>query len=135
MKKITLLSFLFLVIAVAGNNCVAQIVTKYGDNVSTLDGIMKAYYDVVTVKIGEKPSYERDSLLHYGNVQVGWAVKSKTGKKTFEYMSLKEYHRLTDDGAALKGLMKGKYRVRLKNLALFIMFGALTKAATLTQGR
>ena len=50
---------------------VAQVKTKFGDNVSTPDGIMKAYYDVVTVKKGEKPSYERDSLLHYGNVNVG----------------------------------------------------------------
>lgn len=28
----------------------AQVITKFGDNVSTLDGIVKAYYDVVTVK-------------------------------------------------------------------------------------
>jgi len=31
-------------------NSSAQVITKYGDNVSTLDGIIKAYYDVVTVK-------------------------------------------------------------------------------------
>lgn len=42
----------------------SQVITKYGDNVSTLDGIIKAYYGVVSVKKGEKVSYERDSLLH-----------------------------------------------------------------------
>lgn len=103
MKKLILLSTSFLIISVGGNYCNAQLKTKFGDNVSTLDGIMKAYYDVVTVKKGEKPSYERDSLLHYGNVQVGWAVRAKNGKKTFEYVSLAEYHRMTDEGAALTG--------------------------------
>ena len=64
---------------------------------------MKAYYDVVTVTKGEKPSYERDSLLHFGNVNVGWATKAKNGKMTFKYVSLKEYHRLSDDYLAEKG--------------------------------
>jgi len=81
----------------------AQVIDKFGDNTGSLDGIMKAYYDVVSVKKGEKPSYERDSVLHYGNVQVGWAVKTKSGKMAFKYISLKEYHRLSDDGAALQG--------------------------------
>ncbi|HEY4323023.1 MAG TPA: hypothetical protein VGN20_03530 [Mucilaginibacter sp.] len=74
----------------------AQVITKYGDNVGTLDGIMKAYYDVVTVKKGEKASYERDSLIHWPNVNVGWGGKTKAGKSTFHYVSLKEYHRLSD---------------------------------------
>jgi hypothetical protein len=33
--------------------------TSFGDEVGTLDGIIKAYYDVVTVKKGEKISYVR----------------------------------------------------------------------------
>ena len=102
MKKLCfLVSVLFLFLS--NKDCRAQVVTKYGDNISTLDGIMKAYYDVVTVKKGEKPSYERDSLLHLGNVNVGWATKTKSGKMTFKYVSLKEYHRLSDDYVASQG--------------------------------
>ena len=81
----------------------AQVITKYGDNLSTLDGIMKAYYDVVTVKKGEKPSYQRDSMLHVPNVNVGWAAKSKDGKTTVKYVTLKEYHRLSDDYLSASG--------------------------------
>jgi len=103
MKKLILLSKLFLIVLVSNNYCCAQVKTKYGDNVSTLDGIMKAYYDVVTVKKGEKPSYERDSLLHFGNVQVGWVHRSQNGKMVFKYVSLKEFHRLSDNGAAAQG--------------------------------
>jgi len=103
MKKPVLLFASLLIVFINNFDCRAQVKTKFGDNVSTLDGIMKAYYDVVTVKKGDKPSYERDSLLHYGNVQVGWAAKAKSGKMTFKYVSLKEYHRLSDDYVAASG--------------------------------
>jgi len=74
----------------------AQVTTKYGDEVSTLDGIMKAYYDVVTVKKGGKVSYERDSLLHITNAGVGMLQIDKEGKTVLQYITLKEYHRLSD---------------------------------------
>jgi hypothetical protein len=57
---------------------------------------MKAYYDVVTIKKGGKVSYERDSLIHWPNVNVGWTGQGKSGKTMFHYVSLKEYHRLSD---------------------------------------
>jgi hypothetical protein len=104
MKKLILISASFLMIS--AGYCQAQVKTKFGDNVSTLDGIMKAYYDVVTVRKGEKPLYERDSLLHFGNVQVGWAAKSKSGKTSFKYVSLKEYHHLSDDYLAANGFVE-----------------------------
>ncbi len=63
----------------------AQVTTKYGDVVSTLDGIMKAYYDVVTVKKGQKVSYERDSLLHIKHAGVGVISTGKDGKPKFEF--------------------------------------------------
>src|SRR2546423_14796331 len=93
MKKIPIMLILFIGTL---QTLKAQVITKYGDNVSTLDGIMKAYYDVVTVKKGGKVSYERDSLIHWPNVSVGSAGIGKNGKPTFHYMNLKEYHRLSD---------------------------------------
>lgn len=74
----------------------AQVTTKYGDLVSTLDGIIKAYYDVVTVKKGEKVSYRRDSCLHIKNAGVGILQKGKGEKPVLHYITLKEYHRLSD---------------------------------------
>lgn len=74
----------------------AQTTTKFGDVVSTLDGIMKAYYDVVSVKKGEKVSYERDSCLHIKNAGVGLMALDKNGKPVLRYITLKEYHRLSD---------------------------------------
>jgi hypothetical protein len=73
-----------------------QITTAYGDDVGTLDGIMKAYYGVVTVKKGEKVSYERDSLLHVPNAMAGNAVKDRNGKITLQLITLKQYHEASD---------------------------------------
>ena len=81
----------------------AQVITKYGDNVSTLDGIIKAYYDVVTVKKGEKVSFERDSLLHIPNAHVGSGYVDKQSKQKFSYMTLKQYHKLADPSLSKDG--------------------------------
>jgi hypothetical protein len=95
MKKILLLAALIVITVIPKTIC-AQTTTRYGDNVSTLDGIMKAYYDVVTIEKGGKVSYERDSLIHWPGVNVGSAGLGKSGKPAFRYMNLKEYHRLSD---------------------------------------
>jgi len=101
MKRKILLFVAIFVFAIQQSQ--SQVITKYGDNVSTLDGIMKAYYDVVTVKKGEKVSYERDSLLHIADAHVGSAGLSKEGKIKFNYMTLKEYHRLSDASLSRDG--------------------------------
>ncbi|CAN5348969.1 hypothetical protein BH09BAC6_BH09BAC6_27850 [soil metagenome] len=87
----------------AFNPVSAQVITKYGDNVSTLDGMIKAYYDVVTVKKGGTVSYERDSLLHVPNAHVGAAGYDKQGKLRISYMTLKEYHRRSDASLSRDG--------------------------------
>jgi hypothetical protein len=95
-KYFAALACMFLLMCYS-QNIVAQTVTKYGDNVTTLDGIMKAYYDVVTVKKGEKVSYERDSLLHIAGAQVGWNQQGKDGNPHLKMVSLKEYHQMSDE--------------------------------------
>lgn len=96
MKKKALLLFFTLLTALSWQFACAQVTTKYGDDVSTLNGIMKAYYDVVTVKKGQKVSYERDSLLHIANAGVGMVSVDKSGKPALRYITLKEYHRQSD---------------------------------------
>lgn len=91
------------VLTVVCQSAQAQVTTKYGDNVNTLDGIMKAYYDVVTVEKGGKISYERDSLLHIADARVGSGYIDKQGKQRFAYMTLKEYHRRSDASLSRDG--------------------------------
>lgn len=100
MKKIIIITSL---ICTACLPAFAQVTTKFGDVVSTLDGIMKAYYDVVTVKQGEKVSYERDSCLHIKNAGVGIIHTGKDGKVTMHYMTLKTYHKASDASLEKEG--------------------------------
>ncbi|HVW98351.1 MAG TPA: hypothetical protein VHA56_20460 [Mucilaginibacter sp.] len=93
MKRTVLLLIIGVLIAQLS---AAQVITKFGDNVSTLDGIIKAYYDVVTVKKGGKVYFERDSLLHWPGAMVGAVNVRKSGKPSISYITLKEFHRLSD---------------------------------------
>jgi hypothetical protein len=102
MKKIFLLTIVLFAF-LASQQSHAQVITKYGDNVSTLDGIIKAYYDVVTVKKGEQVYYERDSLLHVADAHVGSGYIDKQGKQRFNYMTLKKYHQLSDASLSRDG--------------------------------
>ena len=72
------------------------VLTKYGDNVGTLDGIIRAYYDVVTIKKGDNVSYERDSLLHVPGVRVAAIGQDQNGKSVLQYTSLKLFHKESD---------------------------------------
>ena len=105
MRKLSLLLTLLLII---NHNSSAQIITKYGDDVSTLNGIIKTYYDVVTVKKGGKVFFERDSLIHWPGVLVGAVSVSKSGKPAMHYFTLKEYHRLSDPLLEKDGFDEGE---------------------------
>jgi hypothetical protein len=97
------------------NSVSAQIRTKFGDNVSTLDGIIKAYYGVVTVKKGEKVLYERDSLIHWPDALIGFAGRGKTGKPTMQYISLKEFHRQSDASLEKDGFYESEISRKVEN--------------------
>jgi hypothetical protein len=118
MKKLPIILMLALAASIL-QTAKAQVTTKYGDNVSTLDGIMKAYYDVVEVKKGGKINYERDSLIHWPNVNVGSEGIGKNGKSVFHYMSLKEYHRRSDASLEKDGFYEKEIFRKVENFGGF----------------
>lgn len=74
----------------------AQRLTRFGDDVGTLDGILKAYYANTTVKKGQSPSFQRDRLLHFQGALVGGISVSGSGKKRLKTMTLKQFHERYD---------------------------------------
>lgn len=70
--------------------------TSFNDDVGTLDGIIKAYYDAVTVEKGQKLSFERDSLLHAPNAMMGIVQSGKDGKAILRMMTLRQFHQASD---------------------------------------
>lgn len=61
------------------------------EDVSSLDGIIKAYYEVVSGPEGPKQT-ERDKSLHYPTANVMITGVNKTGQRFLRSMTLKEFH-------------------------------------------
>lgn len=66
------------------------------NDVHSLDGIIKAYYEVVSGPAGPKQT-ERDKSLHYPYANVMVSGVSRTGERFLRMMTLKEFHENTPE--------------------------------------
>ncbi len=87
MKFIKFLLILF----VSAMTSRAQNIYPLKEDVSTLDGIIKAYYDVVSGPEGPKQT-ERDRSLHHPSANIMISGVDKSGTRFLKHMTLKEYH-------------------------------------------
>jgi dienelactone hydrolase len=62
------------------------------DDVTTLDGIIEAYYDVISGPAGTAPDRVRDAHLHHPDALVAITGVRRDGTRTISTMSLDEYH-------------------------------------------
>ena len=62
------------------------------DDVGTLDGIIRAYYEVVSGPPGESADVERDKSLHHPQAWVGLAGLDPDGKPRVSVTTLAGYH-------------------------------------------
>ena len=69
------------------------------EDVSTIDGIMKATYEAVSGEAGEKRQWERDLSLHHPKAVYAFP-DMKNGKPIWTTMTLSEFHKTTDDMVA-----------------------------------
>lgn len=61
-------------------------------DVSTIDGIIKAYYEVVSGPAGESADIKRDRMLHHPDAWVAVAYNDKDGNPKVSVMNLDEFH-------------------------------------------
>ena len=61
-------------------------------DVSTIDGIVKAYYEVISGPAGEVADAERDRSLHHPEAWVAIAGVNADGNPTVNVITLDEYH-------------------------------------------
>jgi len=119
MKKFIVVLLAAAAMVSLNNQCFAQqhqVFTKFGDDVGTLDGIIKAYYDVVSVKKGQKVSFERDSLLHIAEVRVGSAGIDAKGHPVLHYTTLAQYHKESDAYMEKNGFYEHETSRSVKNV-------------------
>jgi hypothetical protein len=62
------------------------------EDVSTIDGIIKAYYEVVSGPAGERADEARDKTLHHPDAWVAIAGKDADGAPTVRVMTLDDYY-------------------------------------------
>ena len=62
------------------------------EDVSSIDGIIRAYYEVVSGPAGEVADVERDRSLHHPEAWVAIAGKDGAGQPAVTVMTLSEYH-------------------------------------------
>jgi hypothetical protein len=73
------------------------------EDVATIDGIVKAYYDVVTVAAGAPRPWDRDRTLYIKDVRFVSNHVGKDGKPVATVMSHQDYVDRTDPGLAKEG--------------------------------
>lgn len=61
------------------------------EDVSTIDGIIKAYYEVVSGPAGQPRQWDRDATLYIPNVRFVIVSEDATGKTTAESMTHQEF--------------------------------------------
>lgn len=62
------------------------------EDVATIDGIIEAYYEVVSGPAGESADVARDRSLHHPNAWVAIAGRDGSGQPRVRVMTLEEYH-------------------------------------------
>jgi hypothetical protein len=65
---------------------------QQAEDVSTIDGIMKAYYEVVSGPAGIAVDIERDRSLHHPDAWVAISYMDKEGLPRVRVMSLEQFH-------------------------------------------
>ena len=62
------------------------------EDVSSIDGIIRAYYEIVSGPAGEAPDAERDRSIHHPEAWVAIAGTDSSGQPVVNVMTLDEYH-------------------------------------------
>jgi hypothetical protein len=90
MKQV--LSLLFVAALLAPGALWAQVGGGRAEDVETLDGILDAYYEVVSRPAGTAPDRERDEWIHHPDALVAITGLGASGAPVIQTMSLSEYH-------------------------------------------
>lgn len=92
------ISKLILILIMTTQNSKAQEATKtypLEKDVLTIDGIIKAFYEVVSGEAGEKRQWERDLSIHNSNAIYSY-LDDVNGELQQVTMSLEDFHKETD---------------------------------------
>jgi hypothetical protein len=96
MKSHTLLLLALVLTAALAAPAAAQDGTRplpLPEDVASIDGIVRAFYDVVSGPAGEAPDRARDESLHLPGASIGMISRDAGGQPVYDRLDLDEYHR------------------------------------------
>jgi hypothetical protein len=76
------------------------------EDVSTLDGIIRAYYDVVSGPAGSLPDPARDATLHHPDARITMLDRRADGTATAAVITLEGYYQRTGTGPRKAGFFE-----------------------------
>lgn len=65
-------------------------------DIETIDGIINAFYDIVSGPAGQPRQWERDNSLHIPKALISYTGKDRVGKSYIKSMNLDEFHSDTE---------------------------------------
>jgi hypothetical protein len=66
--------------------------SSWQEDVKTLDGILRAYYEIVSGPAGTAPDRARDEFLHHPDALIGMPARDAAGKDSLAAMSLAGFY-------------------------------------------
>lgn len=105
---------------VAARQVAVPSIAARADDVGTIDGIIKAYYEVVSGPKGQPRDWSRDRTLHIPDVRFVAMSTDKAGKPVAEIMSHQQYVERSEPALAQEGFFESEiHRVtrRFGNMA------------------
>ncbi len=76
------------------------------EDVSTVDGILEAYYEVVSGPVGKPRETARDASLHHPAARVTRTGVDETGEPFAHVMTLDEFHNQSDSSLVANGFQE-----------------------------
>ena len=98
--------FVIFLLALAATRGAAQTSAPPRDDLTTLDGIIKAYYDVVSGPAGSLPDPVRDQTLHHPSAKITMLDRKADGTATAEVITLAGYYERTGTGPRTRGFFE-----------------------------
>ena len=92
MKQTALLLTLLFSVSIGYSQQVKKQSYPTKEDVLTIDGIIKAYYEVISGPAGEPRNWERDNSLHHPDALIAVTGKNKSKASYIITQSLNEYH-------------------------------------------
>ena len=124
-----------LLVALLSTSALAQTPSAVrSDDVTTLDGIMKAYYDVVSGPAGSLPDMARDQKLHHPSAQVTLLDRKADGSATVAVTTLAGYYERGGTGPRTRGFFEREISRETRRIGALVHVWSTYEASELPEG-